>query len=242
MKKRRLTEEILFWSIMTGVLILFMTIRSNAEDRQWVDGQIILNQAKQFLKDTGFETDMVVVYAPSGTFVEAGEYQWSPQLLPSSDKRKRVRLQMRRDSRVLKSWTVVFRAPSSRTCVYAARDLRAGSLVRESDIVERPEPEGTRRALCRDMYEAVGRTLRTNVKAGRPIARQTVTYRPVFKRGDRVSVTLLQQGISLELTGTALSSGYPGRELRMKTPGGRIMTVYVDMDGKPNLPENGNSL
>lgn len=237
MKTRRLTEEVLFWTVMAGTLVLFVTLRAEAEDRQWMDGQIILNQAKQFLKDTGFESDFVTVYAPSGTFVEKGEYEWAPQLLPSSDKRKRVRMQMRKGDRVLKSWTVVFREPSSRTCVYAARDLRAGSLVREADLVELPEPEGSRRALCRDVYEAVGRTLRTSVKAGRPLARQAVTYRPVFKRGDRVSISLQQQGISLELTGTALSSGYPGRELRMKTASGRIMTVYVDMEGQAYLPE-----
>lgn len=210
---------------------------SKASERVWVDGSAVLAQARVCLVQSGLPDSMIVVVKPAGTYVSESQWRWETRLLSGQDKSQRVRVELYGKDRPLQAWTVVFKEASTRCCVFAARDLPAGTLLREADLCMAPEPTNYHPVVCRDIEGAVGRTLVSSLGAGKVVPQRALVWRPVFRRGDQVAIKMAQDGISLELTGTALGSGYPGREFRMKSASGKVMTVYVDIEGRPYLPQ-----
>ena len=223
------------------LLGLCLTGGAEAQARVWLDGETILSVARSCLLESGLPEDLDVAVRPGGTYVAEAGVRWEAKLLPSQDRNQRVRVQALAKDRSVGSWTVVFREPSARLCVYAARALPAGTLLTKSDLVMRPEPSDYRPVVCRSMEDVLGRTLVRGMEPGEVLPQKALVMRPIYRRGDQVSVSLKDDGMSLELTGTALGSGYPGREFRMKAASGKVMTVYLDMEGNPFLPQ-GRSL
>lgn len=207
------------------------------EQRLWVDGAEVLAQARGCLSSAGLSESMLVVVQPAGTYVSDSQWRWETRLLSGQDRSQRVRVELFGKDRPLQAWTVVFQEPSVRSCVFAAHDIPAGTLLRESDLCMGPEPRAYHPVVCRGIEDAVGRTLASSLAAGKVVPQRALVWRPVYRRGDRVSIHLVQDGISVELTGTAIGSAYPGREFRMKSASGKLMTVYLDIEGRPYLSQ-----
>lgn len=151
-----------------------------------------------------------------------------PARLPPRPEPERTRVEFRRDEDFSGPTVVGLRVDGRRAwaradfsrfveTVTAARDLPAGALLQESDLVLQtvPAPVEARRA-CRTPAEAVGHVLRVAVKAGESIRADRLERPEAIRAGDRVSIEAREGAVRLRVAGQALAPGRVGDRIPVK--------------------------
>ncbi|PIE70197.1 MAG: flagella basal body P-ring formation protein FlgA [Deltaproteobacteria bacterium] len=121
----------------------------------------------------------------------------------------------------LSGWVDIFG-----TAVCAARHLERGTLLRASDLVTRRVcvsrfPED----LLSAPEQGVGKRLRKNITAGRPVRLQAVEWPPVVDYGNRVKLVAGSGNLRIETIGIAKEAGRVGDMIRVINAASRQQVV-----------------
>jgi flagella basal body P-ring formation protein FlgA len=105
--------------------------------------------------------------------------------------------------------TALVVAPASAsevTAVFAKRTLRVGTLVTAADVERGTLPEHRAAGVIARLEDAIGREVRRNLYAGRPVAAEDLGVPTVVERNSLVTVAYRQGSIELTTIGRALDS------------------------------------
>lgn len=107
----------------------------------------------------------------------------------------------------------------------ASTSLAAGTVLTDADLqeaeVDLTADSGT---VLTDADQAVGRTLTRMLSAGDALSDSNVRARQWFAAGDTVRLVAVGAGFSVEGRGRAISAGLEGRQVRVRTESGRVVT------------------
>ena len=140
-----------------------------------------------------------------------------PQIVAS----RRFTLIFRVDGRVEKNLALRAELEAIAPVVVAAGDLGRGSVLSARDLnVVEADLVGLRNP-CFDPAELVGKKLRQSIRLGAPIDRTQIDFPPLVKRGEAVSITLVQRGMQLTAAGEARQDGQEGETIRVRNNSSR---------------------
>lgn len=115
--------------------------------------------------------------------------------------------------------------------VVAARDLRRGTPIEETDVrIERRDLRRLPRGTLTDVQAALGQKLARNLPEGMPILAAYVQAEPVVQRGDLVRVQAASDGLELQLDARALRRGSLGQTIEVENPETRSR-IRVEITG-----------
>jgi flagella basal body P-ring formation protein FlgA len=140
-----------------------------------------------------------------------------PQIVTS----RRFTMIFRVDSRVEKNLALRAELEAIAPVVVAAGDLGRGAVLSARDLnVVATDLVGLRNP-CFDPAELVGKKLRQSVRLGAPIVRTQIDFPPLVKRGEAVTINLLQGRLLLTANGEAQQDGREGETIRVRNNSSR---------------------
>jgi flagella basal body P-ring formation protein FlgA len=140
-----------------------------------------------------------------------------PQIVTS----RRFTMIFRVDGRVEKNIAIRAELEAIAPVVVAAGDLGRGAILSARDLnVVETDLVGLRNP-CFDPEELVGKKLRQTVRLGAPIDRIQVDFPPLIKRGQAVTINLLQGRLLLTAIGEAQQDGREGETIRVRNNSSR---------------------
>jgi flagellar basal body P-ring formation protein FlgA len=108
----------------------------------------------------------------------------------------------------------------------AARTLRAGDVVTESDLrTAEVDLAAETSPVVPTPAAAIGRTLARAVDTGQPVRAADLQSRRWFDAGDTVRVVARGAGFAVQGSAQALNAGVEGQVTRVRTENGRILSV-----------------
>ncbi len=140
-----------------------------------------------------------------------------PQIVGS----RRFTLIFRVDGHVEKNLALRAELEALAPVVVAAGDLGRGAVLGERDLnVVEVDLLGVRNP-CFDPAELVGKKLKQAVRLGAPIDRSQVDFPPLVRRGEAVTIQLLQGRLMLTAAGEAQQDGRAGDTIRVRNNSSR---------------------
>jgi len=140
-----------------------------------------------------------------------------PQIVAS----RRFTMIFRVDGRVEKNLAIRAELEAIARVVVAAGDLGRGAILSARDLnVVEADLVGLRNP-CFDPEELVGKKLRQTVRLGAPIDRTQVDFPPLIRRGQAVTIHLLQGRLLLTAIGEAQQDGREGETIRVRNNSSR---------------------
>lgn len=121
-----------------------------------------------------------------------------------------------------------------RPVVIALKPLAPGSTIDESDV-QLAEIDITQLLgqYLTSLDEAVGMSAKRSIMQGRPLISQQLVPPLLIHRGDSVVINAASGGISVKSTGTALTDGRRGEQIRIKNQGSaRVINARVTSRGE----------
>lgn len=100
----------------------------------------------------------------------------------------------------------------------------------EVDLAERADPAVGSAAA------AIGRTLQRSLAAGDPVRQADLRTRQLFAAGDTVRIVATGAGYAVSSEGQAMGPGLEGRNARVRTDSGRIVTGIATGERRVELP------
>lgn len=133
-------------------------------------------------------------------------------------------------------WTILVPAQATvfRPMAVASRNLQRGELVNTEDVgVEVLDVSQYRQGYSNDPDDIIGKELKYPVNKGDAFRESALNTQLAIKRGDEVSLEALAGGIRVVTTGTAISNGRIGQQIRVKNnQSARIVSAKVVGPGK----------
>jgi flagella basal body P-ring formation protein FlgA len=134
-----------------------------------------------------------------------------PQIVTS----RRFTMIFRVDGRVEKNIAIRAELEAIAPVVAAAGDLTRGAVLTARDLnVVETDLVGLRNP-CFDPEELVGKKLKQTLRLGAPIDRTQVDFPPLVKRGDAVTINLMQGRLLMSAAGEAQQDGRAGETIRV---------------------------
>lgn len=101
--------------------------------------------------------------------------------------------------------------------VSAKRNLKAREIVKEEDLqVSCDEINDKPNNIITNINEAIGRETKYDITKGNFLLKSMIQEVPLIRKGDKISIIFLNNGIKLELEGTALEDGYYSKTIQIK--------------------------
>lgn len=117
--------------------------------------------------------------------------------------------------------------------VVAARLIRSQTVIAAGDVTLRDED--TPGALA-DMADAVGKEVRVNIYAGRPVRAADLATPALIERNQVVTLNYSHGGLTIATEARALDRAGPGERIRVMNLGSRsTVTGVVMVDGTVNV-------
>lgn len=82
-----------------------------------------------------------------------------------------------------------------------------------------------------DPAEAIGKTLKNSLAAGRPLRADQLISPPVIRQGQQVRVHARGEGYAVRAEGKALNNAAAGDVVRVRMPSGRTISGIAEADG-----------
>ena len=101
--------------------------------------------------------------------------------------------------------------------VSAKRNLKAREIVKEEDLqLSCDEINDKPNNIITNINEAIGRETKYDITRGNFLLKSMIQEVPLIRKGDKISIIFLNNGIKLELEGTALEDGYYSKTIQIK--------------------------
>lgn len=160
---------------------------------------------------------LVDLRVPTETILPRGQLRHQ---VVSSDsnllKSRRFNLVFRVDGRVVKNMTVSARLEALAPVVVPQADLQRGAILQPQDLQMVVQDIATLRNPCFEMESLIGKSLKRSVRGGTPLDRQAVSFPPMVKRGQLVSIRLNRGGMLLTAKGEARQKGQKDDLIRVR--------------------------
>jgi flagellar basal body P-ring formation protein FlgA len=127
-------------------------------------------------------------------------------------------------------WTLYLQAHVSVQATYylAARAIAPGEVLTSADLVSREGDLTTMpQATVTDPSQAVGAVTLSRLAAGFPLRSDLLRSAGSISIGQTVQVVTGGDGFSISSAGSAMNNAAPGQQIRVKTPGGQIISGVV---------------
>jgi flagella basal body P-ring formation protein FlgA len=127
-------------------------------------------------------------------------------------------------------WTLYLQAHVSVQATYylAARAMAPGEVLTGADLVSREGDLTTMpQAIVTDPSQAVGAVTLSRLAAGFPLRTDLLKSAGTISIGQTVQVVTGGNGFSISSAGSAMNNAAPGQQIRVKTPGGQIISGVV---------------
>ncbi|WP_434628714.1 flagellar basal body P-ring formation chaperone FlgA [Chromobacterium sp. CV08] len=126
----------------------------------------------------------------------------------------------------------IVRAAVTAQAAVAARNLRAGEVLRQEDIGWESRPVAEAADLFGQASPPLGLAPRTAIAAGQPLRRRQLQAPALVKRGAEVRIVARQDGIEVSTAGEALADGRQGETIRVRNlASGKTIRGRVGADG-----------
>ncbi len=139
----------------------------------------------------------------------------------------RVKVEAHQDHQIKRCWIIAFRKIPLRNCFVAQQDFPAGHIIQEGDFLPSKLALNPNVRLWDNSKAPVGYELRRPLRTGDPLLQRDLIKRPLFHKGAEVTLRHYTKGLEIAVKVHALQAGYPGSKLQVKSPGGRILTVWA---------------
>jgi len=118
----------------------------------------------------------------------------------------------------------------------AARPISLGQIVQPEDVrIERGELTAQGQDLLISMNQVVGRIAKINIVPDRPLLAALFRQDPIIQAGQPVKVISRGNGFSVSNEGQALNSGMLGQTIRVRMPGGNIVSGIIRDKGSVEI-------
>lgn len=122
------------------------------------------------------------------------------------------------------------------TAVLAARHIPSGQPISPEDIQTQQTDLGSLPSdLILRTEDAIGRVSRTAIAPGKPILEGLLRQEAIIAAGQSVRLIFNDGVLSVSNEGTAISSAIQGQAVRVRLPGGRIITGTAIGEGRVEL-------
>ena len=111
--------------------------------------------------------------------------------------------------------------------VFAKRTLRVGALITTEDVELRKLPEQRAAGVLERLDDVVGREVRRNLYAGRPVQTADIGAPTIVERNSLVTLAYAAGNLELSTVGRALDSGGLNEAVRVVNVDSRITIVGV---------------
>lgn len=119
----------------------------------------------------------------------------------------------------------------------AARPISLGQVVQLEDVrTEQGELTAQGQDLLVSMDQVIGRIAKLNIMPDRPLQAALFRQEPIIQAGQPVKVISRGNGFSVSNEGQALSSGMLGQTIRVRMPGGNIVSGIIRNKGTVEIP------
>ncbi len=135
-----------------------------------------------------------------------------PRVLSSS----RFSLIFRVDGRAVKNIAVSATLEALAQVAITTGDLRRGTILREEHIELAERDLNRLRAPCFDSNELLGKRLKRSLRKGEVFERSAVTFPPMIKRGEIVTITVQKGALTVTAKGLAQQNGNAGDMIRVR--------------------------
>jgi flagella basal body P-ring formation protein FlgA len=127
-------------------------------------------------------------------------------------------------------WTLYLQARVSLVSTYylAARQIEPGAMVSAADLTTREgDLANLPRTIVTDLSQAVGAVALARINAGMPLRQDMLRSAASVTIGQTVRVVAVGPGFTITSEGSVMNNAAPGQQVRVKTPGGQIISGIV---------------
>ncbi|PMS30812.1 flagella basal body P-ring formation protein FlgA [Trinickia symbiotica] len=127
-------------------------------------------------------------------------------------------------------WTLYLQARVSLEATYylAARQIEPGSVLTVADLTTREgDLSNLPREIVTDPSQAVGAVALSRISAGMPLRQDMLRSATSVTIGQTVRVVAVGPGFTISSEGSVMNNASPGQQVRVKTPGGQIISGIV---------------
>lgn len=144
-----------------------------------------------------------------------------------------VTVTLRDSDQVLKRGVVTLQVEVIAPVWVTTRDLSRGEIIGDGDLEQSERDESKLRgAAILDAAQLVGRRTRRMIRSGQPIRAHWIEEVPAVKRGDRVRLLFVSEGLRIESSGTVREDGRVGDVVRVRIEESRReLSGEVSADG-----------
>lgn len=138
---------------------------------------------------------------------------------------RRLTLLTRVDNQVVSNQSIRVELEALAEIVVAADNLRRGDIL-DADNVSRQQQDITR--LKQPLFaaeEIYGKRLKRSVRLGQPLLRKQVEFPPMIRRGERVTIKVLRDGLMLTAAGEAQQDGHQDATIRVLNSASRKVVL-----------------
>lgn len=121
------------------------------------------------------------------------------------------------------------------------RNVEKGDIIDSSMIAWIDPPKGARFGFLKDAENIIGRTATQNIDAMQPIKNYQLILPMAIKKGDNVTVISQMEGLTISMTGKAMSDGAIGSSVKIaNSSSNKIIDAIVKSQGvaEITLPQN----
>jgi flagella basal body P-ring formation protein FlgA len=136
-------------------------------------------------------------------------------------------------------WTLYLQARVSLEAPYylAARQIEPGTVLTVADLTTREgDLANLPRAIITDASQAVGAVALERISAGMPLRQDMLKSATSVTIGQTVRVVAVGQGFTISSEGSVMNNATPGQQVRVKTPGGQIISGIVKDGSTVQIP------
>jgi flagellar basal body P-ring formation protein FlgA len=127
-------------------------------------------------------------------------------------------------------WTIYLQARVSLDAPYylAAREIEPGVVITTADLTTRQgDLANLPRTIVTDASQAVGAVALARISAGSPLRQDMLRSASSVTIGQTVRVVAVGPGFTISSEGSVMNNASPGQQVRVKTPGGQIISGIV---------------
>jgi flagella basal body P-ring formation protein FlgA len=127
-------------------------------------------------------------------------------------------------------WTLYLQARVSLEATYylAARQIEPGNVLTVADLTTRDgDLSNLPREIVTDPSQAVGAVALSRISAGMPLRQDMLRSATSVTIGQTVRVVAVGPGFTISSEGSVMNNASPGQQVRVKTPGGQIISGIV---------------
>jgi flagellar basal body P-ring formation protein FlgA len=127
-------------------------------------------------------------------------------------------------------WTLYLQARISLEATYylAARQIEPGAVITPADLTTREgDLANLPRTIVTDASQAVGAVALARITAGLPLRQDMLRSATSVTIGQTVRVIAVGAGFTISSEGSVMNNAAPGQQVRVKTPGGQIISGVV---------------